>query len=154
MNRLKKMSSNDELYFEQELKKYKKQILNTIKNRIVDIFKESIQESVYDVSESNGITWYERTEGFKNSVDIKWSGDDLLAYINTDMLNDYYSWINFNKTDNKVGQYLGEFLEEGHHGENGFGMYRDYEARHFLELAHYKIQNEFPGLEIRIIKDY
>lgn len=140
----------DELWAEIE-SQYKDE-LRKISDRVVQLMQEAIQETVYDVSDPN-MTWYERTESFKNAVDVKFDNDgDLIVYINTSRLN-LYSWVNFKQTENESSEIVPWLLEEGHHGQNGYGMYRNYSGRHYLEVAQEKISREFPELDIQIINE-
>jgi len=116
------------------------------------LFQDAIRETVYDVSNPD-ITWYQRTEDFVNAVDTEFKDDgSLLVFINTDKLN-YYSWVNFQQTDKNMSSAVGWFIEEGHNGGYGYGMYKDYSPRKFLESAYEKINNRYPDLQLEIINE-
>ena len=138
-----------QIEFQKQIDEY----LESIKDKIIELMQEAIEESVYDISNPN-ITWYERTDNFKNAVDIVFEGDNLIVYINTDKLN-YYSYISFQKTDNDVSSIVPWLLEEGHYSDkqNQYGLYKEYSGRHYLELAQEKIHNEFPELQLTIINE-
>jgi hypothetical protein len=136
--------------FKEQINEY----LHEIQDRIVELFKDSIQEAVYDISDTQ-MTWWERTEDFKNSVSIQYDSEGaLVVYVDTDKL-DYYSYINFQKTDIEVSDSLPMWLEDGHNSDkpNQYGMYANYNGRNYLELAYEKINSEFPDLQVQILKD-
>lgn len=136
--------------FKQQIEEY----LISIQNRVQELFKDAIQESVYDVS-NNTMTWWERTENFKNAVNLQYDSDGaLIVYVDTNQL-DYYSYVSFQKTDVEVSNFLPMWLEEGHSSDktNQYGMYAEYTGRQYLELAKEKINNEFPDLKIEILKN-
>jgi hypothetical protein len=135
-----------------EIERQYKNELKKISDRIVKIFQEAIQEAIYNESNSQ-MTWWNRSNDLKDSVSAKIDNDGkLLVYINTDKLN-YYSYVNFEKTDKETSEIVPWLLEHGHHGSYGKGMYKNYEGRNYLELAYEKIKNEFPELELEIIDE-
>ena len=135
-----------------EIESHYKEEMRKISDRVVQLMQEAIQETIYDVSDPF-ITMWERTNDFKNSVDVRYEEDgSLIVYINTDKLN-YFSYVDYKKTDKEISGILPWLLEEGHSGNYGSGLYRKYPARHYLELAQEKIKQEFPELEIQIINE-
>lgn len=140
--------SDINIEFELQMKLY----LEGIANESKILFQDAIRETVYDISNPD-ITWYQRTEDFVDAVDAKFEDDgSLLVFINTDKLN-YYSWANFQQTDKNVSSAVGWFIEEGHNGGYGYGMYKDYSPRKFLESAYGKIHSKYPDLLLEIIND-
>ena len=145
------MDGEEERELLEEIQRVQKEYLDEIKGRLVELLQEAIQEKVYDVSD-NSMTWWDRTDAFKNSVDVKFEGDNgLFIYPNTNKM-EYYSYTAFQKTNNNVSEHIPELLEYGHHSSkpNQYGMYRDYSAREYLETAINKMKSEFPDLQFEI----
>ena len=146
------MDAQEERELLEEILRVQKEYLDEIKSRLVELLQEAIQEKVYDISDTT-ITWWDRTNAFKNSVDVKFEGDNgLFIYPNTEKM-EYYSYTSFQKTDNNVSDHIAELLEYGHHSSkpNQYGMYRDYSAREYLETAVSKMESEFPDLQFEIV---
>jgi hypothetical protein len=147
-----------QLQFQEQIEEY----LSGISGEISNLFKEAIEESVYNASDGlntdfklEGETWWERSEDFLNAVDITYDDNgSLIIFVNTDKL-DYYSYVAFTKTEKNASEIVPWLLEEGHSSSksNQYGMYSDYKGRHYLELAKQKVQEEFPGLLIEIINE-
>jgi len=126
--------------------------LKKIQDKIKLLMQEAIEETVYGYSDYLK-TWYDRTNDFKNSVDVKIDKDgSMLVYINTDKLN-YNSYVNFIDTGTDVSTIVPWLLEEGHHSGDKSDLYHNYNGRGYLENAYEKIKREFPELELEIINE-
>jgi len=127
--------------------------LNGIAEEIKLLFQEAIQESIYDVSDPIRTGWYPRTDDFKNSVDVLVDiSGELFVYIDASKLN-YYSVVNYSKTNKNVSDIVPWLLEEGHHNGSLNDLYHNYEGRGYLENAYEKILSAFPGLLVTIINE-
>lgn len=133
-----------QLQFEQELNTYYK----NMENRISELFKQAIQENVYDYYASPRV--YERTYTFINSVKVHLDLESGQLYVYND-LNDgssYYSVVD----GSSQYQNISHWIESGHEDSTGIAnQYHTYEGRRYLERAKELIMAEFPELEIEII---
>jgi|GEM_PF-1548830 len=127
--------------------------LASISEEIKQLFEEAIQESIYDVSDPVRTGWYQRTDDFKNSVDVLLDiNGQLFVYIDTSKLN-YYSVVNYSKTNKNVSDIVPWLLEEGHHNGSLNDLYHNYDKRGYLENAEEKILSAFPGLIVTIVNE-
>ena len=127
--------------------------LQSIADRVKQLFQEAIQETIYDYTDFLMTGWYQRTHNFENAVDTKLNIDgSLLVYIDTSKLN-YYSYVNYERTDNNVSDIVPWLLEEGHHSGNSNDLYHNYNGRGYLENALAKIHSEYPTLILTIVNE-
>ena len=146
------IDNEEEMELQEEIQRCKLEYLTQIKNRLIELFQEAIQEKIYDISNPD-MTWWQRTNDFINSIDFKFeSNDSALVYVNVDKLN-YFSYVNFQETSNDVSDEIPLLLEFGHHSDksNQYGMYKDYSGRYYLETALLKMQSEYPDLKFEIV---
>jgi len=74
---------------------------------------------------------------------------NIYVYVDLNEGSQYYSTVDGSSQFSNVGNYL----EYGHHDSTGIsGAYHSYEKRNYLEKAYELIHNEFPELNIQIIK--
>ena len=132
--------------------------LDSIGGHVVQLFKQAIQEKVYDyyspIPEEKG--GYKRTMAFIDSVTFEyiWEEDSLFVY--TDITSNTYSSRYGDKGD--VSEYVATWLEHGH--SDGIGVVRDgenqfheYEGRSYLERAYELISKAYPFLYVEIVDE-
>ena len=145
------MDIEDELYFQIQLNQFEQQYLKEIAEDCLKLFKEAIDESVYD---SYSPTWYPRTMQLLNQctyhIDNKLN--TLTIYVDTDNIT-YNSWINYKDTGIEVGSAVPYFVESGHmDGILIENEYHEYQPRYYLEKAKSKILSRY-GFDVEIIND-
>lgn len=130
-------------YLEEELKKY----LNQIKQRVIELYRQAIEETIYN---AHSPTQYKRTYQMLNSIAVKFENDKLIIYTDTANMS-YYSAVDGRDATELVPWML---EQTGHMDGTGIvNLYHYYPERRFLERAKELIQNEFPDLQIEIIKE-
>jgi hypothetical protein len=142
------MSSND-IYFEQEVKRYQDKLINSIKGRLVELFKQALEETVYDYYNP---TTYERTNRLKDSVTVKFDNATNTLYIYPDITNGYVSAVD----GRDVSLAVPYWIQSGHSDNTGINnQYHSYEGRDYLQRAKELIDKEFKeyGFDIEIIND-
>jgi len=121
--------------------------LESIKKRVEELMKEAIQSEIYD---NYNPTVYQRTYTFLNSVVATINPEgELFVHVDLNEGDQYYSLVDGSP------QYLNlnNFIESGHSDSTGINnMYHNYPARNFLEKASELISQEFPELQIVIVK--
>lgn len=134
--------------FQQQIDEY----LMSIQDRIQELFKQGIQESIYDYY-TDPIE-YERTYTFLNSVKTHIDLENGVIYVYNDINegSQYYSLVD----GSPQFQNISDYLENGH--SDGIGesipkenQYHQFEARRYLEHCRDLIQSEFPDLQIKIL---
>lgn len=119
--------------------------ISILSNKVRQIFKEVIQSVIYD---SYTPTIYERTYQLPNAINIEVNNDELIVYIDGDLLS-YYSAVD----RRNVSPAVPYFLESGHSDDSGIdNMYHNYPSRNYLEEVKNRIVSEL-GLECRVIND-
>jgi hypothetical protein len=120
--------------------------LNKIGDRVVQLFKQAIEEKIYNYYEP---TVYERTYMFLESVKYHYNWQDGSLFVFSDINTGYYSVVD----GSDQTQNISKWLEYGHNDGRGNGQYHNYEGRGYLERAYELIKNEYPNLEVKIISD-
>ena len=120
--------------------------LESIKNRISELFKQGIQESIYDYYSP---TEYNRTYNFLNSVrtDIDLVTGKMFVY--ADVTSGYVSAV----SGKDVSDSISNWLNKGHYDYKGSGEYHSYEKRNYLLRCYALIHDEFPELDLEIIEE-
>jgi hypothetical protein len=140
------MDSNDDLYFQEILKEYRKEYFTQVSLDLVELFKQALDETVYDIK----ATTYERTYMLKNSVVARFNELEGALYVYSDINTSYYSAVD----GRDVSQALQWFVEEGHSDDSGINnQYHNYQGRHYLEKAQELIEQNYPDIKIEIIND-
>ena len=123
--------------------------LESIKSRVEELMKEAIQTEIYDAYTpvSNG---YQRTYTFLNSVVAKINPEgNIFVHVDLNEGSQYYSAVDGSPQYSNISNYL----ESGHSDSTGINnMYHNYSSTSYLEKASELIKEEFPGLNIQIIK--
>ena len=134
--------------FRQQIDEY----LMTIQNKVEELFKEAIQESIYDyytpIPEEHG--GYHRNYTFLNSVTAHIDMKSGIMYVYSDLNegSQYYSAVD----GSPQFQNIGHWMESGHSDNTGYGgQYHQFEGRNYLERAKELINQEFPDLQIQIL---
>lgn len=123
--------------------------LESIKGRLEELMKEAIQQTIYDAYTpvENG---YQRTYTFLNSVVAKINPEgNINLYVDLNEGSQYYSTVDGSPQYSNISEYL----EGGHSDSSGINnMYHNYSPTSYLEKASELISQEFPGLNIEIVK--
>jgi len=125
--------------------------LEEIKRDCIVLFKESIQEVIYSYYSPS---FYSRTDQLINSVVGKIINGVIYVYIDDSNL-DYHSWVNFYDTGKQVGSIVPWLIEMGHNGSEGYGEYRNFEPRKYLERVKEVVLQKYIkyGINVEIIND-
>lgn len=140
------MNSSDEAYFNGLINNAGMNIdLELIKERVKEIYKESIQTQVYD---SYFPSQYVRTDQLLDDIAVKINDDgSLVVYNDTNSMN-YTSVV----SGKNVSPYVAGWINYGHHDNSGIdNMYHNYEGRDFLFKAKELIEQEYPGVIVTVI---
>lgn len=141
------MDTNDDLYFQEILKEYKKEYFTQVSLDLVELFKQALDISVYDMYSP---TTYERTYMLRESFVARFNELEGSLYIYSDINTGYYSAVD----GRDVSQALQWFIEEGHNDNSGIdNEYHNYAGRHYLEKAKELIEQNYPDIKIEIIND-
>ncbi len=131
-------------YLNQQINKAQREYLDEIKDGIMALWQDAINENVYQVYDP---VQYQRSFDLLNKLEMHFDDDGKLI-IQTDTDN-YYSVVDGKDVSDLVPNWVGE---TGHTDNKGTGMYHNYQPpKHFLERAKEFIENEY-GLECEIIK--
>lgn len=127
-----------------------KEALTEVKDECVQLYKDAIQNSVYDyyLPSQDG---YDRTmQLIKNTESEITDNNELIVYSNGDAM-DYFSVYGEDITGNDVLK----FVENGHHQENALvdNEFTNFESRDFLEDAKERIDSSL-GIDSEVIKDW
>ena len=129
--------------FRQQIDEY----LMTIQNKVEELFRQSIQECIYDYYQP---TVYQRNYTFLNSVTahIDLASGVMYVYSDINEGTQYYSAVD----GSPQFQNIGHWMESGHSDNTGYGgQYHQFEGRNYLERAKELINQEFPDLQIQIL---
>lgn len=133
-------------WIEREIQKQIQLGLKKIKNRVIQIFKECIQEQLYDRYSPEE---YNRTYQMLESVDVIVKGDSIIVFNNPDLMTKGYESA-VDGTD--VTQYITTFLQGHDDSSNINNMYHHYPQANYLEVAKERIESEL-GLKCEIINE-
>jgi hypothetical protein len=150
------MDKDDEVYFNELIKQYNKDI-NKISERIKQIWRETVQEDVYDIydpkyyADKHG----NRTNQLKDKVTSKLENGILYVYADTEDMN-YYSFGDKDKPVN--AEAVVHFVDVGHnYGDspfpNDYDNFYHYEGRRFIEKFAERVKQEYPEYEIQVFRD-
>lgn len=145
------MDRDEQKYFDEQIKQYQKQLLTSIAEDCLKLFKSALEESVYN---SYKPSWYDRTRQLIDNAVYKIENDVLYIFINTDEMT-YHSYINFQDTGKEVAPILPYLVEVGHMGKSTdetSNQYNDYEPRYYLEKAKMLIDRKYK-IDVQIIND-
>lgn len=124
--------------------------LKSIQKEVENLFKQAIQESIYDAY--NPTKQYVRTYTFLNSVraNIDLTTGKLFVHTDLNEGSNYYSAVDGSSQFSNIETYL----ESGHKDSTGIsGMYHSYAPTLYLERAYELINRKFPELTVKIIKE-
>jgi hypothetical protein len=140
------MNNDEKIYLDKLIKEYQNQYLKKIQNDLQELFKQAIEEAVYD---QYSPTVYERTYQLRDRFGVKFQGDKLIIYNDTDNMN-YASAVDGRDVTGLV-PYI---INTGHSDDTGINnMYHNYPSRNFLSLAKEMINRKYPELKVEIISD-
>lgn len=133
-------------WIEREIQKQVQLGLQRIKSRVIQIFKESIQQELYNRYNPED---YDRTYQMLESVDVIVKGNSIIVYNNPDLMTQGYKSA-VDGTD--VTPYITKFLQ-GHDDSSSINnMYHHYPQANYLEVAKQRIESEL-GLKCEIINE-
>lgn len=137
----------DYLNFQAELEIYKKEYLAEAQKEAEKIYKQNIEESVYNAYEP---VQYQHTNALENSVTSRMDDDTVLLYNDNNQM-DYYSAVS---GESVSGDNVVNWTNYGHHDDSGrSGMFHNYNGRQFIEKTKENIENEMPDIKIEIIDE-
>jgi hypothetical protein len=144
------MDKEDREYLNKIIKEYNKMV-KQMSERIEQIWKEVIQNEVYDVYDPKE---YERTFQLRDKVTSKLVNDTLYVYADVDNM-EYFS---FGRQDKPVSaDAVIHFLDVGHDTyapfEGDTDMLRHYPARHIIEKFANRVKQEYPEYKIQVFRD-
>lgn len=137
----------DYLNFQAELEIYKKEYLAEAQKEAEKIYKENIDNCIYQNYQP---TEYIRTNALENSVTSKMDDDTVFLYNDNNQM-DYYSAVS---GESVSGDNVVNWTNYGHHDDSGrSGMFHDYNGRQYIEKTKEDIENEMPDIKVEIIDE-
>lgn len=147
------MDREEEKWLEEQIKKYQAELIKGVQKRLVELFKQALDETVYDYYQPSV---YDRTYMLKESVRTHYDSKKNTVYVYPDINYGYWSAVD----GRDVSAAVPYWVQEGH--DDGIGIkkkgenqYHRYEGRHYLERAKELIDKEFKdsGIKVEIINE-
>lgn len=131
-------------WLDEQIKKSFNQQLNSIKDRVREIFKEALNQDIYN---RRNPSEYDRTYQLLDAINVEIKDDSLIVFIDSDILN-YTSAVDGRSVSSAVPRFL-----RGHDDSSNIdNWYHHYPKSNYLETAKEMIESEL-GLRCEIIDE-
>jgi hypothetical protein len=141
------MDANEELQLNAEIKLKMQEYLDSIRDRVIELYKQAIQNKLYNYYTPNT---YDRTYDYLNSVNVQIVNNKLYVFADMNEGMGHYSTV----TGEDESANINNWVINGHNDDsNVYNEYHHYEGRDILDYAQELIQSEFPDLQVKIMND-